>query len=86
MADPQPVIALSQEMIRQVVRETGADMVISGEVRTSLLLAGNGINRGDHPRNRSRSGCCGLDRLKFQRIPAMPAQSLQRSKAEARLG
>jgi allantoin racemase len=45
--DPQPVIARLQESVRQVGRETGADVVIPGEVPMNLLLASNGINRVD---------------------------------------
>ncbi len=46
-ADPTPVLPRLQEAIRRIVRETGADVVIPGEVPMNLLLASNGISRVD---------------------------------------
>jgi Asp/Glu/hydantoin racemase len=46
-ADPEPVLTRLQEAVRRIVRETGADVVIPGEVPMNLLLAINGVNRVD---------------------------------------
>jgi len=45
--NPGPVIAKFQDVARRVVRETGADVIIPGEVPLNLLLAMNGVNRVD---------------------------------------
>jgi Asp/Glu/hydantoin racemase len=45
--DPGPLIARFHEAARRVIRETGADVIIPGEVPLNLLLAMNGANRVD---------------------------------------
>ena len=45
--NPAPVIARFQEVARRVIRETGADVLIPGEVPLNLLMAMNGVNRVD---------------------------------------
>ena len=45
--DPSPVIAAFTEAARRVIKETGADVIVPGEVPLNLLLARNGINRID---------------------------------------
>jgi Asp/Glu/hydantoin racemase len=45
--DPATVIPRLQEAARRIARETGADVVIPGEVPMNLLLAINGVNRVD---------------------------------------
>lgn len=45
--DPTRAIAQFQEAARRVIRETGADVIIPGEVPLNLLMARNGINRVD---------------------------------------
>ncbi len=44
---PGPLIERFQEAARRVIRETGADVIVPGEVPLNLLLAMNGINRVD---------------------------------------
>jgi Asp/Glu/hydantoin racemase len=46
-AEPGPVIERFSDAVRKVVAETGADVVIPGEVPLSLLLARNGVSRID---------------------------------------
>jgi allantoin racemase len=46
-ANPQSVLPRLQEAVRRIAQETGADVVIPGEVPMNLLLAINGINRVD---------------------------------------
>jgi Asp/Glu/hydantoin racemase len=45
--DPGPVIEKFQEAARRVINETGADVIIPGEVPLNLLMARNGITRVD---------------------------------------
>jgi Asp/Glu/hydantoin racemase len=45
--DPAPVLARLQEAARRIAKETGADVVIPGEVPMNLLLALNGVTRID---------------------------------------
>ncbi len=45
--NPGPLIAQFQEVARRVIKETGADVIIPGEVPLNLLMARNGINRVD---------------------------------------
>jgi Asp/Glu/hydantoin racemase len=45
--DPASAIAQFQEAARRVIRETGADVIIPGEVPLNLLMARNGVNRVD---------------------------------------
>ena len=45
--DPAAVIEKFQEAARRVIKETGADVIIPGEVPLNLLMAGNGITRVD---------------------------------------
>jgi len=45
--DPGPVLPRLQDAVRRIARETGADVIIPGEVPMNLLLAMNGINRVD---------------------------------------
>jgi Asp/Glu/hydantoin racemase len=45
--NPGSVLDQFQEAARRVIRETGADVIIPGEVPLNLLLARNGINRVD---------------------------------------
>ena len=45
--NPGPLIEKFQEVARRVIRETGADVIIPGEVPLNLLMARNGINRVD---------------------------------------
>jgi allantoin racemase len=47
---PGPVIEKFQDAARRVIKETGADVIIPGEVPLNLLMARNGITRvGDVP-------------------------------------
>lgn len=46
-AEPAPVLARLQEAARRIARETGADVIIPGEVPMNLLLASNGVSRVD---------------------------------------
>jgi Asp/Glu/hydantoin racemase len=45
--DPAAVLPRLQDAVRRVVQETGADVVIPGEVPMNLLLASNGVTRVD---------------------------------------
>ena len=45
--NPGPLIEKFQEVARRVIKETGADVIIPGEVPLNLLMARNGINRVD---------------------------------------
>lgn len=45
--NPAPVIAKFRDAARRVIRETGADVIVPGEVPLNLLLAMNGVNRVD---------------------------------------
>jgi Asp/Glu/hydantoin racemase len=45
--NPEPVIARFQDAARRVIRETGADVIVPGEVPLNLLMAMNGVNRID---------------------------------------
>lgn len=45
--NPGPVIEKFQEAARRVIKETGADVIVPGEVPLNLLMARNGINRVD---------------------------------------
>jgi allantoin racemase len=45
--DPGPVMARFREVARRIVRDTGADVIVPGEVPLNLLLAANGVNRVD---------------------------------------
>ena len=45
--NPGPVIEQFQDAARRVIRETGADVIIPGEVPLNLLMARNGVNRVD---------------------------------------
>jgi allantoin racemase len=45
--NPGPLIEKFQDVARRVIRDTGADVIIPGEVPLNLLLARNGINRVD---------------------------------------
>ena len=44
---PGPVLEQFQEAARRVIKETGADVIIPGEVPLNLLLARNGVTRID---------------------------------------
>ncbi|MBN8874933.1 MAG: hypothetical protein J0H67_19005 [Rhodospirillales bacterium] len=44
---PSAVITRFQEVARRIIAETGADVIIPGEVPLNLLLAINGVNRVD---------------------------------------
>ena len=44
-ADPAPILPWLQQAARRIAQETGADVVIPGEVPMNPLLAINGINR-----------------------------------------
>jgi Asp/Glu/hydantoin racemase len=46
-ANPGPVIEQFQDAARRVIKETGADVIIPGEVPLNLLMARNGITRVD---------------------------------------
>jgi len=46
-ADPAPVLPRLQDAVRRVARDTGAVVIMPGEVPMNLLLAMNGINRVD---------------------------------------
>ena len=45
--NPGPLVEQFQDAARRVIRETGADVIIPGEVPLNLLMARNGINRVD---------------------------------------
>jgi allantoin racemase len=45
--NPGPVVAQFQDAARRVIRETGADVIVPGEVPLNLLMAMNGVNRVD---------------------------------------
>lgn len=45
--DPKSAIEQFQEAARRVIRETGADVIIPGEVPLNLLMARNGVSRVD---------------------------------------
>lgn len=45
--NPAPVIEKFQDAARRVIRDTGADVIVPGEVPLNLLLAMNGVNRVD---------------------------------------
>ena len=46
-ANPGPVIEQFQEAARRVIKETGADVILPGEVPLNLLLARNNVTRVD---------------------------------------
>ncbi len=45
--NPGPVIEKFHEAARRIIRDTGADVIVPGEVPLNLLLAMNGVNRVD---------------------------------------
>jgi hypothetical protein len=49
-ANPAPVIDRFQEAARLVIRQTGADVIIPGEVPLNLLPARNGMTQADNVR------------------------------------
>ena len=55
-ASPGPVVEKFQEAARRVIKETGADVIIPGEVPLNLLMARNGITRVDDVTDHRRSG------------------------------
>ena len=46
-ADPAPIVPRLQETVPRIIRKTGADMVIPGEVPNNRLLAISKVNRVD---------------------------------------
>jgi allantoin racemase len=46
-ANPAPVLDAFQDAARRVIKQTGADVIIPGEVPLNLLLARNGLTRVD---------------------------------------
>ncbi|MDX2158510.1 MAG: aspartate/glutamate racemase family protein [Hyphomicrobiaceae bacterium] len=57
-SDPGPTLAKFQDAARSFIRETGADVIIPGEVPMSMLLAMNGISRVDDVPVMDTLACC----------------------------